>query len=137
MSEPEQKLAAQLFAVFEKLRDGEFAHSNTAEMLREKDAEFFRGRAEEEFDELRGVVDGTHRHSENFEQDFLLESSQVFYWLALASVVQKKSFAEFLQNSKTEITRLEKIHADNKIPLVEIFEKDLAECREKDYPGSV
>lgn len=133
MTENEQNLALQLFAVFEKLRDGNFSNSNTAKMLREKSAQFFLRRAEEEFAELVGVVDGSHRHSDDSEQDFLLESSQVFYWLALASIVQKKSFAEFLENSGAEISRLEKIHSENKIPFSKIFEKDLQECREKGY----
>ncbi|MFH0834260.1 MAG: hypothetical protein V2A63_02640 [Patescibacteria group bacterium] len=134
MTEPEKNLAQKLFGVFELLRDsGKFPESGTAKMLREKNSTFFQQRAEEEFAELAGVVDGSHRHSDDFEQDFLLESSQVFYWLALASVVDKKSFAGFLENSAIAISRLEAIHAENKIPFSKIFEKDLAECRAKGY----
>ena len=134
MTAAEKILAEKLFAVFEMLRDStEFENSNTAKMLREKNAEFFRGRAAEEFAELSGVVDGSHRHSDDFEKDFVLKSSQTFYWLALAAVVERKNFADFLQNSATEISRLEKIHAENKIPLAKIFEKDLAECEQKGY----
>ncbi len=133
MSESERELAEKLFAVFEKLRDGEFPESGTAKMLREKNSDFFRARAEEEFVELRGVVDGSHRHSDNFEKDFVLESSQTFYWFALAAIVENKNFAEFTQIFSAEISRLEKIHSENKIPLAEIFEKDLAECEKKGY----
>ncbi|MFH0776078.1 MAG: hypothetical protein V1936_00495 [Patescibacteria group bacterium] len=134
MNESERILAEKLFGVFDMLRDSDrFPESGTAKMLREKDSTFFLRRAEEEFAELAGVVDGSHQHSDDFEQDFLLESSQVFYWLALASIVQKKSFAEFLENSATAISRLEAIHSENKIPLSKIFEKDLQECREKGY----
>lgn len=133
MIDSEKKLAEKLFAVFEKLRDGEFPESGTAKMLRKKNSDFFRARAEEEFAELRGVVDGSHRHSDDFEKDFVLESSQTFYWFALAAIVENKNFAEFLADSATEISRLEKIHSENKIPLAEIFEKDLRECEKKGY----
>jgi len=135
VSEAERILAEKLFGVFKLLRDSDrFPESGTAKLLREKDATFFQQRAEEEFAELAGVVDGSHRHSDDLEKDFLLESSQVFYWLALASIVQKKSFAEFLEISKSEIARLEKLHTENEIPFSKIFEKDLVECRGKGYP---
>lgn len=134
MNSNELALAEKLFGVFVTLRDSnQFLESGTSKMLREKDAEFFQKRAEQELSELTGVVDGSHRHSDDFEQDFLLESSQVFYWLALAAIVQQKSFPEFLAISQTEISRLEKLHAENKIPFSKIFEKDLADCRAKGY----
>ncbi|MBU1089604.1 hypothetical protein KKF38_02320 [Patescibacteria group bacterium] len=134
MKDAEINLARKLFGVFEMLKNSnEFPNSGTSKMLREKDARFFRTRADDEFRELVGVVDGCHRHSDDFEKDFVLESSQVFYWLALAAVVQKKSFAEFEKMFDPEISRLEKLHAENKIPIAKVFEKDLRECEEKGY----
>ncbi|MFA6457894.1 MAG: hypothetical protein WCV72_00705 [Patescibacteria group bacterium] len=134
MNSNELALAEKLFAVFVMLRDSnQFLESGTAKMLQEKDAEFFRKRAAEEFAELTGVVDGSHRHSDDFEQDFLLESSQVFYWLSLAAVVQQKNFSEFTKIFARELSELEAIHTANKIPIAKIFEKDLAECEKKGY----
>lgn len=134
MNNSERNLAKKLFSVFEMLRDSDkFKHSGTSKMLREKNSQFFRARAVEEFTELVGVVDGSHRHSDDFEKDFVLESSQVFYWLALAVVVQNKSFEELEKEFAGELARLEKLHAENKIPLLKIFEKDLEECKKKGY----
>ncbi|MFH0834604.1 MAG: hypothetical protein V2A63_04460 [Patescibacteria group bacterium] len=133
MTEAERILAKKLFGVFEKLRDGNFPNSGTAKILRKENSEFFRKRATEEFAELAGVVDGNHRHSDDFEKDFLLESSQVFYWLALAAIVGEKSFGEFEKMFAPEISRLEKLHTENKIPIAKVFEKDLTKCQQKNY----
>ncbi|MCF7846343.1 MAG: hypothetical protein K9L85_03835 [Candidatus Peribacteraceae bacterium] len=133
MTENERALAEKLFAVFDKLRDGDFPESGTSQILKSKDADFFLQRADEEFTELAGVIDGSHRHSDDFETDFLLESSQVFYWLALAAVAQRKSFSEFLRDSAAMLDQLEKLHTENKIPFSKVFEKDLQECEEKGY----
>lgn len=130
----ELKLARKLYTIFEMLRDSnEFSKSGTHKLLQEKDSAFFSERVEEEFSELEGCIDGSHRHSDNFEEDFLLESSQVFYWLALASVVEKKTFEEFLNENSVDLEKLEKLHTENDIPIQGIFEKDLSECREKGY----
>jgi len=134
MKQAERELAKKLFAVFVMLRDSsDFPKSGTAKILKEKDAEFFRKRAEEEFAELVGCISGEHRHSDNFEQDFLLESSQVFYWLALAGVVERKSFEELEVEFAKDLVKLEKLHAENDISLGGIFEKDLKECGKKGY----
>lgn len=133
MNEGERDLAQKLFVVFERLRDGDFPESGTFKMLQKENTDFFRARADEEFTELAGVIDGSHRHSDDFEKDFLLESSQVFYWLALAAVVERKSFAEFEKEFAEDLDKLEKLHVENGISLVKVFEKDLAECREKGY----
>ncbi len=134
MNNSEIDLAQKLFGVFEMLKNSnEFPNSGTSKMLCEKDSEFFRVRVVEEFVELAGVVDGSHRHSDDFEKDFVLESSQVFYWLALAAIVDKKSFEEFEKEFEVDLAKLEKLHAENKIPLQKIFEKDLKECEEKGY----
>lgn len=141
MNADELNLAKKLYGVFETLRDlpagrqgnENFSDSGTHKLLQEKDAAFFSERAKEEFKELEGCIDGSHRHSDDFEKDFLLESSQVFYWLALASIVQQKSFKDFLTESSSDLEKLEKLHTENNISIQEIFEKDLKECREKGY----
>ena len=134
MNELDKDLAKKLYGVFEMLRDSEqFSDSGTHKLLQEKDVDVFRKRAEEEFTELEDCIKGTHRHSDDFREDFLLESSQVFYWLALTVVVEQKSFEEFLVKSSTELSKLEKLHEENNIPIKEIFEKDLKECEEKGY----
>ena len=131
---PVKNLAKKLYSVFEMLRDSsDFPESGTHKLLQEKDADFFSERTAEEFKELEGCADGSHRHSDDFETDFLLESSQVFYWLALAFVAQQKSFEEFLTEAADALERLEKLHAENNIPIQKIFEKDLADCKEKGY----
>ena len=134
MSPNERDLAEQLYGVFEMLGSSDqFPDSGTAKMLRKKDADFFRNRAEEEFTELSGVTDGSHRHSDDLETDFVLESSQIFYWLALAAIVAGKGFEEFEKDFAEDLARLEKLHQDNAVPLIKIFEKDLKECQEKGY----
>ncbi len=134
MNEEERNLAQKLYGVFEMLRDSdEFENSGTSKILREKDSQFFLTRAEDEFAELSGVISGEHSHSGNLEEDFVLESSQVFYWLALAAIVENKSFAEFESESKEDLSKLEKLHTDNSIPFQKVFKKDLNECEEKGY----
>lgn len=116
------------------LRDSdEFKSSGTSKILREKNSRFFLGRAAEELHELVGVIDGSHRHSDDFEKDFILESSQVFYWLALAAVVDKRNFEEFEEELKAKLVELEKFHETNGIEFKKVFEKDLRECEKKGY----
>jgi hypothetical protein len=133
VTEAERILAQKLFGVFEKLRDGDFLNSGTVKILKEKNSEFFQKRAAEEFTELTGVIDGSHRHSDDFEKDFLLESSQVFYWLALAAIVEHKSFEKFENEFGSELEKLEKLHLENRVELGKVFEEDLKECEEKGY----
>jgi len=134
MSPEERDLAQKLYGVFVMLGGSdEFPDSGTAKMLREKDADFFRSRAEDEFAELQSVVNGEHSHSGNLEEDFVLESSQVFYWLALAAIIDGKSFEEFEAGFADDLTRLETLHEESNIPFINIFEKDLKECEEKGY----
>lgn len=135
MTPDEVGLAQQLFEVFELLKTTDkFPDSSTAKILRERDATFFRARAEEEWSELRGVIEGTHSHTD-FHSDFLLESSQVFYWLCLAAIGEGKSFEVFLADLfyVGELKKLETLFKQFKIPFSEMLEKDLRECREKGY----
>ena len=131
MIEAERILAQKLFGVLEQFKNPKkFPKSGTAKMLQEKDAKFFQSRAKEEWGEL---IDEEHRHSDDFKQDFLLESSQFFYWLSLAAIVDGKSFAEAEKDFEKDLEKLEKLCEENKISLAEIFQKDLDECREKGY----
>ncbi len=137
MTRAELDLAEQLFNVFVRMKSEpeQFSDSGTARSLLEHDVEFFRARATAEFAELMGCIDGSHRHSDDFRVDFLLESSQVFYWLALAAIQSGQSFDEFIADkfAARELARLEKLHLENQISLSNIFEKDLAACRKKGY----
>jgi hypothetical protein len=131
MSESERELAEKLYAVLEGFKNPKkFPKSGTAKMLQEKDAKFFQGRAREEWKEL---IDEEHRHSDDFKQDFLLESSQFFYWLSLAAIVAGKSFVEFEKDFAKDLKKLIKLYEENKIPLEEMFQKDLDECKSKGY----
>lgn len=133
MTENETQLAQKLFQVFASIAAApqKFPNSGTAQLFREKKAAYFRARAVEEFAELEGVAAGTHHHCDDPRADFVLESGQVFYWHALAMLAEQKSFAEF--SVSTEIKKLLEKHAEQKIPLAEMLEKELAECKEKGY----
>ncbi|MFH1375746.1 MAG: hypothetical protein ABIH35_03700 [Patescibacteria group bacterium] len=131
MNDTERELAEKLYGVLDQFRKPKkFPGSGTAKMLQEKDTKFFQGRAKEEWKEL---TDEEHRHSDDFKKDFLLESSQFFYWLSLAAIVDGKSFAEFEKDFAKDLDKLVKLHAKNKIPLEDMFKKDLDECVEKGY----
>jgi phosphoribosyl-ATP pyrophosphohydrolase len=132
MDSNDKKFAKKLYNFFELLRDSNnFPNSKTAKLLSQKTATFFCKRVKEEFDELQGCINGTHRHSNNFQADFILESSQVFYWLALASISKKRSFDEFLKKNLTELKKLKYLHQKNKIPFNKMLKKDLKECEKK------
>jgi hypothetical protein len=131
MNEIERELAQKLYGVLEQFQNPKkFPNSGTAKMLQEKDVKFFQSRAREEWQEL---VDEDHRHSDDFEQDFLLESSQFFYWLSLAAIFENKSFPEFEKDFAKDLKKLEKLCVENKIPIQEMFQKDLDECKSKGY----
>lgn len=135
MTPAEQKLARQLYGVFELLRDSEdFIDSGTAEKLRNRGTGFFKNRVKEEWAELHGVIAGTHKHT-GFASDFLLESSQIFYWLALSAVKESKTFDDFLADKSynSELKKLLTLHTKHQIPFLEVLQKDLADCRKKGY----
>jgi phosphoribosyl-AMP cyclohydrolase len=58
--------------------------SSTSKLLR-TDPSRIPMRIADEFEELAGVLDGSHRHG-SLEDDLLLEGSQSLYWLALAAI---------------------------------------------------
>ena len=65
------------------------AGSRTAALLHAPDAQATSrhalARAQQELDELRGVIAGTHQHLGG-ERDVTLEASQVGYWVTVAAV---------------------------------------------------
>jgi phosphoribosyl-AMP cyclohydrolase len=58
------------------------AVSNTSRLLRSASVEELAERVADELEELAGVLDGTHAHSD-FASDVTLEGSQVLYWTVL------------------------------------------------------
>lgn len=126
----EKVLAQRLFRVFEFLKAAQnLPQSQTARLLKTKSAAFCARRAKEEWAELTGCRAGTHRHSANFAEDFLLESSQVFYWLALEAICSAKSFAWFWQMA--ELRRLRAWHLDASISFAKMLQAELRVCKQK------
>lgn len=82
--------ARTLYAAYERLRDEPAsADSRTAILLHAADARATSRqalmRAQQELEELRGVIAGTHQHHGD-ERDVILEASQVGYWTMVAAV---------------------------------------------------
>ncbi len=67
------------------------AVSRTSRLLHERDAGYLVARLCDELGELRGVIEGTHRHS-GLPADLILEGSQVLYWTCLLAVVTPYEF---------------------------------------------
>ena len=85
--------ARALYTAYERLRDEPAPpDSRTAALLHSPDAQAVSVlaimRAQQELDELRGVVAGTHQHHGD-ERDVILEASQVGYWTMVAAVAQR------------------------------------------------
>lgn len=88
-----------LYAAYERLRDAPpIAGSRTSTLLHEPDAQRVArqalARAQEELEELRGVLVGTHRHAGG-ERDVILEASQVGYWVTVAAVAQRVRYDDW------------------------------------------
>lgn len=87
-SEPEVALAEasrRHYGAYVFLRDHDLETvSGTSRRLREPDYDVA-PRIADELRELAGVLDGSHRHGDP-NSDFILEASQVIYWVMLASV---------------------------------------------------
>lgn len=88
-----------LYLGYTWLRDAELiAGSRTSVLLHAPDtaatAQQTLARAQEELNELRGVLAGTHTHSGGAD-DVLLEASQVGYWALLAALVTRHSYDEW------------------------------------------
>ncbi len=88
-----------LYATYERLRDASLvAGSRTAALLHAPDAQAASlhafARAQEELDELRGVINGTHQHYGD-ERDVMLEASQVGYWVMMAAVAMRLPYDEW------------------------------------------
>ncbi|MDQ3692546.1 MAG: phosphoribosyl-AMP cyclohydrolase [Chloroflexota bacterium] len=86
-------LSRAYFAAFAYLRDHDLSsESSTSARLRDPIVSFNR-RIAEELRELAGVLDGSHRHRD-FRSDLLLEGGQVLYWVTLAALRERVSWAE-------------------------------------------
>ena len=82
--------ARTLYVNYERLRDAPpIPGSKTSLLLHSSDAPMASrmalARVEEELEELRGVLAGTHQHFGD-ERDVTLEASQVGYWVMVAAV---------------------------------------------------
>lgn len=100
------QLIQKLYAIYEHLRDNNIEKSYTSKMLREKNVEFFEQRMHEEFKELEGVIKGEHVHSGDTVQDIILEGTQVWYWIALQYVSQKKEWQHVRDSAALKRLRL-------------------------------
>lgn len=81
------------YAAFCYLRDHDLsADSRTSALLHDPTTRFGR-RIGDELAELAGVLEGTHRHS-SFPADVALESGQALYWITLAAIQQRITWAE-------------------------------------------
>lgn len=75
-------LTRRWWDAYEHLRDNNLeAVSNTCRLIRSTDTSVL-ARIQDELQELAGVLDGTHIHS-NQQEDALLESSQCAYWIVV------------------------------------------------------
>lgn len=92
-----------LYAAYERLRDNDFtATSETSQMFHDAEhtAVIHRAmaRASQEFDELHGVLMGTHQHRGG-QDDVILEASQVNYWLTVAAIATGLTYDDWLPHS--------------------------------------
>ena len=84
-SDPLAEATRRQFAAYAYLRDHDLTgESSTSRRLHEPDQDF-RSRIASELQELAGVLEGSHRHSDR-DRDLLLESSQVIYWALLQAL---------------------------------------------------
>lgn len=80
-----EALTRQWWGAYVWLRDHDLEDvSSTSELLRDESAPVLH-RIKDELNELAGVLDGSHTHT-NQRDDFILEASQCSYWLVLAAI---------------------------------------------------
>lgn len=80
-----EAITREWWGAYEWLRDHDLtAHSGTSRLLRDANPSVI-GRIQDELTELAGVLDGSHKHS-NQRDDAVLEASQCFYWIAVESI---------------------------------------------------
>ena len=73
------------FGAYAYLRDHELTDKSSTSRRLHEPSQNFRFRIAGELQELAGVLDGSHRHSDQ-DSDLLLESSQVIYWVLLQAL---------------------------------------------------
>ncbi len=84
----------QLYGAYLYLRDHDLStESNTSRLLQENSHSYLASRLADELQELAGVQNGEHVHSER-EGDTILEGSQVGYWLFLLAATNSILFDE-------------------------------------------
>lgn len=91
--------ARSLYRAYERLRDSKInPASATSRLLHQDDVATVCGmalaRANEELAELRGVIDGSHRHHGG-RADVVLEAGQVGYWTTVAAVARGAGFDDW------------------------------------------
>ncbi len=82
-----EKAFRAAYSVYEWMRDNPIIEeSKTSMLLHRPDFSHFGNRLGEEMNELLALSRGEHKHSDSPKDDFLMESHEVWYWLALADV---------------------------------------------------
>jgi phosphoribosyl-AMP cyclohydrolase len=85
----------QLYGVYLYLRDNDMSEeSNTSRLLQEHSHGYLVARLADELQELADVQSGEHVHS-NRQDDTILESSQVGYWLLLLAATAGMRYEDF------------------------------------------
>lgn len=85
-----QEILPQLLGAYAWLRDQPAVEQSGTWRALQGGVEAVLARLRQEWDELLGVIDGTHSHS-GYEQDIRLEAYQVLYWTALLHVLDGAS----------------------------------------------
>lgn len=88
-----------LYGAYIYLRDNDMSEeSNTSRLLQERSHSYLVARLADELQELAGVQNGEHVHS-NREDDTILEGSQVSYWLLLLASTHNLRYDDFLPHA--------------------------------------
>ncbi len=95
-------LSRTWWGAYEWLRDHDLeTESGTSRLLRNADTSVIH-RIQDELTELAGVLDGTHLHT-NQRDDFLLESSQCLYWIAVSAIGMDLRFEEIRPDRQLDV----------------------------------
>ena len=95
-TDPLAEAFQRIYHAYEYLRDHDLEEvSGTSRRLRHPDHPWLRQRAAQELDELAGVLNGTHTHT-NPTDDTILEGRQVCYWLLTRAVAEHLTFEQVM-----------------------------------------